>query len=117
MTDPESALDRLARGAYHPEDKDDIPRALTSKVVAGALGMNIETLWAQVRTGRFPLQALRVGGGLRFRRDDLLTFLLGPVESESVPVVITHAAIVRPDPPVTHEGLFSDCVACQRLIH
>jgi len=74
---PESATDRLARGFYTPDDRDRIPLALTVKVVAGALGLTEGAAYDQIRQGTFPLEALRVGERLiRFRRDDLLAFLL-----------------------------------------
>lgn len=73
----ESAIDRLARGLYRPEDKNDIPLALSANVVAGALGISTEALYDMVRTGTTPIEAIRIGGRLlRFRRDDVLALLL-----------------------------------------
>ena len=74
----ETALDRLGRGLYMLADRDALPLALSAKVVAAALGIKTESLYDQVRQGTCPIEPLRVGERLiRFRRDDLLAFLLG----------------------------------------
>lgn len=61
----------MTRG-LSPDEVLALPVLVSITVTAGALGISRQSIYAQVREDSFPIEALRFGKMVRFRRSDIL---------------------------------------------
>jgi len=83
--------------ALTPAEVLALPALIDVPAVAAAFGgIGTATVYREVSSGRFPIEAVRVGARLLFRRSDLTAFLGldGPRDGQQPPLAGPHLALV-----------------------
>lgn len=73
----------MSAAPLSPAEILGLPASVDTYTVAAALGVSASHVYREVAAGTFPIEPLRIGRSLRFRRSDVVR-VLGLVENEEV---------------------------------